>query len=79
VENHDEQRRAWEMITRANLPQRSTEIFSDVSLVNYDTAMEIAAMLAKKNKTQELRKARELTMHFRAQYRRAHDLAVGGQ
>lgn len=79
VENHDEQREAWEMITRANLPQRSTEIFSDVSLVNYDAAMELAAMLAKKNKTQELRKARELTMHFRAQYRRARDLATGGQ
>lgn len=79
VENHDEQRRAWRMITTAHLPQRSTEIFSDVSLVNYDAALEIAAMLGKKNKTQELRKARELSLHFRAQYRRAHDLAMGGE
>ena len=79
VENHDEQRRAWKMITTANFPQRSTEIFGDVSLVNYDTALEIASMLSKKNKTQELRKARELTMHFRAQYKRAADLASGGQ
>jgi hypothetical protein len=79
VENHDELRDSWKAITVANLPQRSTEVFSDVSVVNYDSALEIASMLAKKNKTQELRKARELTMHFRTQYKRAHDLASGGQ
>ena len=27
----------------------------------------------------QLRKARELTMHFRTQYKRARDLASGGQ
>lgn len=79
VENHDEMRDSWQRIATANLPPRSTEIFSDVSLVNYDTAMELAAMLAKKNKTQELRKARELSMHFRSQYKRAQALASGGQ
>ncbi|RBP41256.1 ABC-type Fe3+ transport system substrate-binding protein [Roseimicrobium gellanilyticum] len=79
VENHDELRQAWGSIAGAHLPERSTEIFSDVSLVNYDAAMELAAMLAKKNKTQEMRKARELSMHFRSQYKRAEDLAGGGQ
>ncbi len=79
VENHDELRRTWKSIVRADFPARSTDMLGDLRLVNYDAALALAATLSKKNKSQELRKTQELSAHFRLQYARAQELAHAGQ
>lgn len=79
VENHDDLRRAWKMIVTAEFPKRSTEMFGDLSLVNYDSALKLASTLAKKDKSLELRKVQELSALFRLQYARVYELAAGGQ
>ena len=78
VENHDEQRRAWKTIVRAKMPEQALDMFSDLSLVNYDRALSLASTLGKKDKAVELRTLHEISMLFRNQYARATELAAAG-
>ncbi|WP_050029411.1 extracellular solute-binding protein [Verrucomicrobium sp. BvORR034] len=78
VDTHEDQRRAWEMLISRNFPPRATAVFEDTRLLNYQNAQELAALLQKKDKIQEARKATELSVAFRNQYRRAYQLAKDG-
>jgi iron(III) transport system substrate-binding protein len=78
VETHEEQRRAWDMLISRNFPPRATAVFEDTRMISYQSAQEIAALLQKKDKVQEARKAREMSVAFRNQYRRAYELAKDG-
>lgn len=78
VETHDELTRTWTVLASQNFPPRATEVFADSKMLNYHLAQELAALLAKKDKVAEARKARELSTAFRNQYRRAYDMAKDG-
>jgi len=79
IEVHDEQKGAWQTLNRAGFPKRATEVFTDLSLINYPAALEIAADLRRGDKVAEVRRTRELTNLFRAQYNKARELARAGQ
>ncbi|MEZ0386449.1 MAG: hypothetical protein ACAI34_05255, partial [Verrucomicrobium sp.] len=78
VETHDELTRTWTVLASQNFPPRATEVFADSKMLNYHLAQELAALLAKKDKVAEARKARELSTAFRNQYRRAYEMAKDG-
>jgi hypothetical protein len=78
VEPHEELRRTWGMLAGAHFPTRATEVFQDTNLINYQSAQELAALLGKKDKVMEARKARELSVSFRNQYLQAYELALDG-
>jgi ABC-type Fe3+ transport system substrate-binding protein len=80
VDTHVEQRRAWEGIVEASQPARSSEVFSQTSLVGYDAATgEISKVLRSNDKVQEVRLARQLSDAFRRQYELARTLAKEGR
>ncbi|MFZ4767107.1 MAG: iron ABC transporter substrate-binding protein, partial [Roseimicrobium sp.] len=75
IDVHEEQQRAWRMLARHEFPPRATAVFEDLKLMNYHAALSLAADLARKDKEQEVRKARELSSIFRRQYENAFSLA----
>lgn len=79
IEVHDEQRRAWKMLVEKGFPKRAMDVFSDLSLINYEAAQELASELKNGDKELEVKKARELSTLFREQYNRAYELAKAGQ
>ncbi len=75
-DTHPELVRAWRAIIKAGRPDAAMAVLQDMSAVDYDKAKgEIKAALDSPNKLDELRLARRLGDRFRAQYRRAEDLA----
>lgn len=79
-DTHGELRQAWRAIAAAPEPVReqALAILQDLSAIDYDrTGKEIKAALGSKNKVDEIRMANALATHFRAQYRKAYDLARG--
>ena len=78
ADTHHEQKRAWQAMTAHGLPADALAAFHDLSRVSYDQAIGgIAQVLRARDRVQEVRLARELGDAFRAQYRRAYELAVG--
>jgi len=76
VDTHEELKHAWEALAEAGMPERALEVFEDLEVINYDVATQgIAETLSGDSKLQEVRLARDLTDHFRGQYRRAARLA----
>lgn len=76
VDTHHEQRRAWERLIEAGLPDDAVAVFEDVAAIDYDQALgPITATLKAKDKLKEVELARDLAAHFRAQYREAERLA----
>jgi len=80
LDPHDEQVEAWTALLAADFPPRATETFSDLSAVNYTTAMEdIRPALAAADRIIEVQLAKKLGDHFRNQYREAALLAKEGK
>jgi ABC-type Fe3+ transport system substrate-binding protein len=79
IDPHDELIAAWEALIRAGFPPEATGVFSDVSAVSYEVASSRIKEAFGPVKIQEVKLARELADHFRAQYRRAADLARAGR
>ncbi len=80
IDPHDEARKAWRELIAARFPPEAMKVFEDVSAVSYAEARgRIAETLRNPDKLAETRLAAELTDHFRAQYRRAGELARAGR
>ena len=75
LDTHDELAVAWREIIKAGLPADAVAVLGDMSAVDYDCMAGIKRRLDSKDKVDELRLANELAEHFRAQYRRAAELA----
>ena len=79
-DTHDELAGAWRAIIAAPEPRRAGALaaLQDLSLVDYERAgHEIRQALESKDKSQEVRLARDLGEAFRRQYARAEGLARG--
>ncbi len=77
LDAHEELRAAWEAMESRGFPPEALEIFEDVSRVNYQTALgELRERLGSADKIVEVRLAKELSEHFRSQYRRAEEIAL---
>lgn len=79
IDSHDELREAWSALIAADYPPEAMAAFSDVSRVSHSEAWEIRTTMRSANKLEEARLAKELSEAFRAQYRRAVDLARAGR
>ncbi len=77
---HDELKEAWAEVVRADYPAEAMSVLFDVSEVNYAAADgRIRTALNSSDKIEEVRLAKELSTHFRDQYRRAAALARGAK
>jgi len=77
ADTHREMKRAWQALVAHGFPASAVATFHDLSQVSYDqTVGRIAQVLRARDRVQEVRLARELGDAFRAQYRRAYELAV---
>ena len=80
IDSHDELRDAWAELITSRFPPEATSMFQDVAAVDYDMARDrIGDTLKNSDKLGETRLAAELTSRFRAQYRRAAELARSGK
>ena len=76
LDTHRELASAWKAIVAAGMPEEALAAMQDLSAVSYEvTRGRIRAALGSKNKADEIRLAKELGEHFRAQYRRAEEIA----
>lgn len=77
MDTHDELTKAWRAIIAAGMPEEALAVLQDLSAVDLSAANgRIKQALNAKDKTEELRLARELGDAFRAQYRKAELLAL---
>lgn len=79
IDLHDEQREAWRILAQAGFPPRATAMFENTKIVNYQTALRLAADLKHNDKELEVKIARELGAVFRRQYDNSRELARRGQ
>jgi iron(III) transport system substrate-binding protein len=80
IDSHDEQAAAWQALIDANFPRQATAAFLDVSAINYAAAKDvIRPALRGSTPLTEVQLAAKLGESFRAQYRRAIDLAREGK
>jgi ABC-type Fe3+ transport system substrate-binding protein len=80
LDSHDEQVAAWKAIVAAGFPPQALKVFSDMTAVSYDKALNsIRPTLSAQNRIKEVRLAKELGEHFRQQYREAERLAKEGR
>ena len=78
VDTHDELRKTWTLLNSQKNPPRATEVFHQLTLVDYDAAMgDINKVLSSNDKVQQVREARRLTDAFRHQYEQAYQFAKG--
>ncbi len=78
IDPHDELTAAWRALIDAGFPPEATAAFSDVSAIDYANASgPIREALG--SKIREVQLAKELADRFRAQYRRAAELARAGR
>ncbi|PTY07253.1 iron ABC transporter substrate-binding protein [Opitutaceae bacterium EW11] len=76
MDTHPELARAWKTIVDAGTPPEALAVLQDMSPVAYDEASgRIKRTLGAKNRVEELKLARDLAEQFRAQYRRAEEIA----
>lgn len=80
LDSHHEQSSAWKALIDAHFPREALKTFSDVTQVNYETALKvIRPTLTSSNRIEEVRLAKELGTHFRQQYKKAERLAKEGK
>jgi ABC-type Fe3+ transport system substrate-binding protein len=80
IDTNVELREAWAALIKANFPPQATAAFEDVSAVDFATAKTtIKTALSSPDKIQQVRLAKDLADHFRAQYRRTIELAKEGK
>ncbi|MCC5789475.1 MAG: extracellular solute-binding protein [Opitutales bacterium] len=76
LDTHDELRRAWREIIRAGRPPEAMEILQDLSRISYgEVKGTISEAIRSGDPLDEVRLAKELGNHFRAQYREAARVA----
>jgi ABC-type Fe3+ transport system substrate-binding protein len=76
LDTHQELTQAWRAIIAAGMPADALAVLQDLSLVDLAAASgRVRQALNAKDKTEELRLARELGEALRAQYRRAEEIA----
>ncbi len=75
LDTHDELGAAWRAVVAAGQPADALAAMGDMSVITYDRMAGIKRRLDSKDKVDEVRLANELAAHFRAQYRRAEELA----
>jgi len=80
LDPHDEQVAAWRALVDAGFPPEAAAAFSDLSAVSYEEAVQtIRPALASADRIAEVQLAKRLGDRFRAQYRRAEELARAGR
>ena len=75
IDTHEELKTAWEALREANFPPQAMAVFEDVSAVDYALASGQIREALSGDKIREVQLAKELADHFRAQYRRAAQMA----
>lgn len=79
MDTHREQVDAWRELVAAGFPPQAMERFSDLSVFDYDKCRrEILPILKSSDRLGEVRLIRDLSEHFRRQYKEAADLARRG-
>jgi hypothetical protein len=77
---HHEQMEAWQALVQAGFPREAYRVFSDMGAVDYFTATgRMRDVLSSRNRIDEVRLAKELSDHFRQQYRETVRLAQEGK
>lgn len=80
VDTHKEQKEAWKALIENDFPPRATQVFDDLSMVNYQSTMgRISKTLASTDRIQQVKLARSLSSQFRSHYIRARDMARRGE
>jgi ABC-type Fe3+ transport system substrate-binding protein len=79
IDTHDELTSAWKALIETGFPPEATATFSNVEAVDYSAASGRIRDALGPNKIREVELARTLSDHFRAQYRRAAELARAGR
>lgn len=80
LDTHPELVRAWRAVIAAGRPPEAMAALQNVEAVGYEAAFgRVKQALTSKNKVDEIRLANELGAAFRAQYRRAEELARAGR
>lgn len=80
LDTHPELVRAWRAVIAAGQPSEAMAALNDMSSVNYEQVLgRVKQALNSKNKVDEIRLANQLGASFRAQYRRAEELAKAGR
>lgn len=80
LDTHPELVRAWRAVIAAGQPPEAMAVLNDMSSVTYEQVLgRVKQALTSKSKVDEIRLANELGASFRAQYRRAEELARAGR
>lgn len=79
IDTHDELTAAWRALIAAGFPPEATAAFENVSAVDYPVAGGRMRDALGGDKIREVQLAKELADQFRAQYRRAEELARAGR
>lgn len=80
IDPHDELHAAWDALIKANFPPEASRVFSDVTALSYDYVNgEMRTILTSPDKINEVRLAKDLSEHFRKQYRETIRLARAGK
>ena len=79
IDTHDELKEAWSALIDAGFPPEASAVFANVSAVDYDAAGGRIKEALGPKKIKEVQLAKELADGFRAQYRRAAELARAGK
>ncbi|MBC8011697.1 MAG: ABC transporter substrate-binding protein [Burkholderiales bacterium] len=80
LDSHPELVAAWREVSAAGSPPEAVAALRDMTAVDYAASMgRIKSALRAKDRVEELKLARELGESFRAQYRRAAELARAGR
>lgn len=80
LDSHPELVEAWRAVSAAGSPPEALAVLRDMDSVTYAESMgRIKSALRAKDKVEELNLAKELGEKFRAQYRRAAELAKAGR
>ena len=79
IDTHDELVESWQALIAAGFPPEAKAAFEDVSAVDYEAAGGRIREALGPRKIREVQLAKELADGFRAQYRRASELARAGR
>lgn len=80
IDPHDEQVAAWKALIKADFPPEAMETFGNLDALSYRFVVtKLLPALNSSDRLEEVRLARELSRHFREQYRQAEKLAREGR
>ena len=79
IDTHDELAESWQALIAAGFPPEASAAFADASAVDYEAASGRIKEALGPKKIREVQLAKELADGFRAQYRRAGELARSGK